>query len=365
MRFTTTKEKILQASLITERLVSKKESLPVLSCVLVRVEKSVVLASTNLEAGVEVQVPGEVLSEGSVAVPASVLTQALKSITTERVTCMVKDNNLALETKNTKTLIKAVPHDEFPPIPKLLSSSGVSIKKEAILKGISAVSYAASPSMIRQELGSVYFSLSNGELVLVATDSFRLAEKVLRGVVGGGDMDILLPLKHVVELQHILEHVRAEEILLTIGETQCMVSADSVQFVSRVVDGTFPNYKEIVPKIFQTEVTTLKEDLVEVLKKARVFAGSDQNVGLHIYPQKKIFTITAQSADIGEMSDSIDAALSGDDIDISFHIGYLADCLSSIESDSITLNFSGTGKPLVIRGVSDHSFTYLVMPLNR
>jgi DNA polymerase-3 subunit beta len=138
-----------------------------------------------------------------------------------------------------------------------------------------------------------------------------------------------------------------------------------MRFTSRVVDGTFPNYKEIIPKTFSAEATVLKNDFAEMLRKARVFSGNDQHLGLHIYPKKKIFTATAQSSDVGEMSDSIDAALSGEDIDINFHIGYLADCLSTIESDSITLGFSGAGKPLVIRGVSDPSFTYLVMPLNR
>ena len=102
-----------------------------------------------------------------------------------------------------------------------------------------------------------------------------------------------------------------------------------------------------------------------MLRKARVFSGTDQHIGLHVYPKKKIFSATARSSDVGEMSDSIDAALSGEDMDINFHIGYLSDCLSSIESESITLNFSSIGRPLIIQGVSDSSFTYLVMPLNR
>ena len=126
-----------------------------------------------------------------------------------------------------------------------------------------------------------------------------------------------------------------------------------------------PNYKEILPKTFTTEATLLKGDFTETLRKARVFAGADQHVGFHVYPKKKVFDVTAQSAAIGEMSDSLEAAVSGDDIDVNFHIGYVADCLQSIPSDSITLGFSGAGKPLVIKGVSDASFTYLVMPLNR
>ena len=138
-----------------------------------------------------------------------------------------------------------------------------------------------------------------------------------------------------------------------------------MRYVSRVVDANFPNYKEIIPKKFETEATVLKSDFSEMLRKARVFAGADMHVGLHIYPKKKIFSALARSSDVGEMSDSIDAALSGEDLDINFHIGYLADCVTSIESDSLTLYFAGAGRPLVIKGVSDGSFMYLVMPLNR
>jgi DNA polymerase-3 subunit beta len=175
----------------------------------------------------------------------------------------------------------------------------------------------------------------------------------------------LVPLKHALELTHVLERIEGDSVQLIADESQLTVSGSSIRFVSRLVEGTFPNYKEIIPKSFTGEATVLKNDFSEMLKKARVFSGNDQHVGLHLYPKRKIFTATARSAEVGEMSDSIDAALSGEDIDINFHIGYLADCLSSIESDSITIGFSGAGKPLVIRGVSDASFTYLVMPLNR
>lgn len=178
-------------------------------------------------------------------------------------------------------------------------------------------------------------------------------------------MELLVPLKHAQELAHVLEHISTETIELIADETQMVVAGDSTRYVSRIVDGAFPNYKEILPKKFETEATVLKNDFAEMLRKARVFSGNDQHVGLHVYPKKKIFSATARSSEVGEMSDSIDAALSGEDIDINFHIGYLGDCLPVIESDSITLGFSGPGKPLVIRGVSDASFTYLVMPLNR
>ena len=364
MKLATTKEKILGGVLIAERITGKKETLPILSCVLLDAWKDLRIRATNLEAGIEVLVPCEIEEKGMVAVSANVLAQTLRSIGAEKIELRVDDGNLIIESRGTKTLIKAIPHEEFPALSAGSGKGGISISREGLMRGISAVSYAASPSMIRPELGSVYLSLKDGKLTTVATDSFRLAEKII-AKAGGGGPEILIPLKHALELMHILERSPGDEITLSTDESQLSLSADGVHFVSRVVDGTFPNYKDILPKKFTTEATVLKNDLSEMLKKARVFSGNDQHVGLHLYPKRKIFSATARSADVGEMSDSIDAAISGDDLDINFHIGYLSDCLPTIESDSIVMGFSGAGKPVVIRGVSDPSFTYLVMPLNR
>ncbi len=364
MRLTTIKEKLLGAALVAERVVGKKESLPVLSCVLLDASKDLIVRATNLEAGVEIRVSAEVSEKGVVAIPAAVFSQTLRSISADKVTLKSEEGNLTIEARGTKTLIKAIPHEEFPALVGSSQKKGVKLSREELIRGLHAVAYAASPSMIRPELGSVYVSIKGDGLLCVATDSFRLAEKNVKAKASDS-ADILLPLKHATELLHILENVEGEEVTIATDESQLTASTDGVQFVSRVVDGTFPNYKEIIPRTFAAEATVLKSDFADMLKKARVFSGNDQHVGLHLYPKRKIFTATAQSADVGEMSDSIDAALSGEDVDINFHIGYLADCLPTIESDSITLSFAGLGKPLVIHGVSDNSFTYLVMPLNR
>ncbi len=365
MQFTTTKEKILNAVLIAERIVGKKESLPVLSCILLDVGKELSVKSTNLEAGVEVVVTGDVGERGVVAVPASILSQTLRAVSGDKVALKSEGANLLIEARGSKTLIKAVPHDEFPALSAEGKGKGIRLSREMTLHALQSVAYAASSSMIRPELGSVYIKVDDAKVIAVATDSFRLAEKAVSDASGGGSEDVLVPLKHAQELMHILERVSSEQVELSIDESQLILSADGLRFTSRIIDGTFPNYKEIIPKTFTTEATLLKSDFAETLRKARVFSGADQHVGFHVYPKKKVFDVTAQSAAIGEMSDSLEAAVSGDDIDVNFHIGYVADCLQSIPSDSIILGFSGAGKPLVLRGVSDATFTYLVMPLNR
>ncbi len=365
MKIVTTKEKILNAILMAERITGKKESLPILSCILIEANDDITFRATNLEAGIEASIPADVEEKGVVAVSASILSQTIRSIGGDRVSFSTDESNLLIESRGTKTLIKAVPHEEFPALPKNEGRTKITMPRERLIRGIQAVSYAASPSMIRPDLGSVYIAIKDGSMACVATDSFRLAEKTVADTGTKLTGELLIPLKHALELVHILEKLEDDTVSLTTDESQLVVVGGGTRYVSRVVDATFPNYKEIIPKAFATEATVLKNDFAEMLRKARVFSGNDMHVGLHVYPKKKIFSATARSADVGEMSDSIDAALSGDDLDINFHIGYLADALGTIESDSLVLGFSGPGRPLVVRGVSDPSFLYLVMPLNR
>lgn len=366
MKLTTIKEKILNSVIITERIVGKKESLPILSCLLLTVGKEISIRATNLEAGIDMSVPGDIEEGGSVAVSASVFSQTLRSIGGEKISLKEEGGNLVIESRGTRTLIKAVPYEDFPELSLMGGDKkGVSISREVLMRGMQDVAYAASPSMIRPELGSVYISIKPTEVVCAATDSFRLSEKRMKAHIAYDGGEILIPLKHAVELIHVLERLPDESVSLLTDNSQLLVIAGGMRFTSRVIDGIFPNYQEIIPKTFTTTATVLKNDLVETLRKARVFSGNDQHVGLHLYPKRKIFSATAQNPDVGEMSDSIDAAISGEDIDINFHIGYLSDCLPTISTDSVVLGFSGVGKPLVIRGVSDDSFTYLVMPLNR
>ena len=366
MQVQANKTKLLNAVTLAERLIGKKESLPVLSCIVLEANGKVLrLQSTNLEAGIEISVPASIEKNGTRAVPAGVLRETVRAVSGESISLIGTEDNLSIESRGSKNLLKCFPYEEFPGLPKVGKKSGFMLSRERLLSALGAVLYAASPSMIRPELGSVYLTIADGTLTSVATDSFRLAEKNVKGIDKKEEGEILLPLRHTQELTYVLERMEDEEVTVYTEDTQLIVVGRELQFVSRVVDAQFPAYKEIIPKSFIAEATLLKSDFVEVLRKARVFSGGEQQVGFHLYPKRKIFSATARSAEVGEMSDTVDAAVSGEDVDINFHIGYLADCLSTIASDSITLAFAGPGKPLVIRGVSDASFMYLVMPLNR
>jgi DNA polymerase-3 subunit beta len=361
-----TLQKIQEAVSIAERVVGKKESLPVLSCVLIEAKANTLyIRATNLESGVEVKLAADVKEEGICAVPVSVLSPTLKSIRSEKITLELSAGNLTITSKHGTTTIKTIPPDEFPTIPKETAKVTHTIPVKTFIEGIQSVSYAASQSLIRPELASIYISYKSAKLTFVATDSFRLAEKQIQTSLSDEIPDTLIPVKNALELVHILGFVQDENITFNFEESQISADAGHIYVVSRIIDATFPNYREIIPKSASTEATLLREDFQSVLKKARIFSYTSQQVGLHIYPSKKVFSVTARNSDVGETADTIDAALQGEDIDINFNLTYLSDCFQSLHSESITLECSGTGKPLIVRGVGDQSFLYLVMPLNK
>ncbi|PIR86593.1 DNA polymerase III subunit beta [Candidatus Kaiserbacteria bacterium CG10_big_fil_rev_8_21_14_0_10_43_70] len=365
MKFECVLEKLLESVSISEKITGKKESLPILSCVVINVSDSIVFKSTNLETAVEIKVDGSILKKGDIAVPANIFLQTLQSTKGEKVILEENDGNLIIKSKSGETTIKSTPKDEFPSFPKPKSKNSYKIKKDILINGIQSVSYASSNSMIRPELASIYIVYSDSKLVFVATDSFRLAEKKFNTPLNYEIPDILIPTKNAIEITNVIGNIDEEDIEVIFDESQINISIGNIRLVSRIIDGNFPNYNEIIPKSFSSEAILLKDDLANVLKKTRIFSGASQQVSFHIYPKNKIFSITARNSDVGEMSDDIEAVVSGDDIDIHFNLQYIQDCVQSLKADSVNMQFAGEGKPLVIKGVPDQQFTYLVMPLNK
>ena len=135
--------------------------------------------------------------------------------------------------------------------------------------------------------------------------------------------------------------------------------------MSRVVDGNFPDYNQIIPKDFKTEAVVLKHDLMQIFKTSSIFSDSSNQVSFRLDPAKKVFEISSTNQSVGETVNFIEASIKGEAITINFNLKYIFDCLQSVEVDSLSLGFNGLHKPLIIRGVSDSSFTYLVMPMNK
>jgi len=367
MKIESGKEQLLDAVRVVEKISGKNLTLPVLNCILLSAkDKYLSLKSTNLDLGVEIKIPVKVENEGDVAVPGLVLLNTLNALYEGNiVTLSVDEGNLIVKTVGGSTTVKAQPHEDFPNIPQAVGAKSFNIEAKVLLEGFRAVWYSASVSSIKPELASVYVYLYNKKIYFVATDSFRLAEKAVPVSGSVPEFDpILIPFKNITEIIRILDLVEGE-VKVSLTPNQLSFSFGSLYLTSRLIDGSFPDYKQIIPKEYTTEVVVLKQDFINVLKKTIIFSDNFNQIRIKLDPEKKMFVISSKNSDVGETKDDVHASLSGEPLEISFNYKYINDAFQALHTDSISLSFSGLSKPMIMRGVSDPSFLYLVMPMNK
>lgn len=364
MKLDCLKEKINSSLSQVVKLTSKNTSLPILECVHLEAKNNtLIIRATNLDIGAEVTLSAKVTEEGSVAVPASIFGAVIANLNDDsnvNIECI--DNVLHIKTKKSHTKISTQKTDDFPTIPKLTDGTSVMISPKEFIGGIKSVWYSAATTSIKPELSSVLVTFDDGMFITVATDSYRLAEKKIKAKKIKEFPTILIPVKNVIEIVRLLEG-NDDEVEIIVSKNQISFIRDTIYITCRVVEGIFPDYKQIIPKDFKSEAVILKADLQNSLKMVNVFGDNLKQVKIVMNTISKEFRIETKNSQFGENSQQIDAALTGDEVTLSFNYKYLNDCFQSITEDSVVLRFNGPQKPLIVQGVGDRSFLYLVMPI--
>ena len=365
MKFETTVEQLNTAVATSTRFTDKRPNLPVLATILLIAEQGrLLLRATNLECGIEITVPAKVLQEGIAAVPAHTLSSFLSTLKGKQVSVFLKDHTIQVETDHMVASIKTLPPEDFPTLPRVAASTSFSVKSIDLIKAIRSVGYCASTSSIKPELQSVLLSAEAGKLTVAATDSFRLAEKTILLRSRGSVPRLLFPARNAMEFIRLLE-THNGDVDVYYNENQISAHINNTYFTSRLIDGSFPNYQQIIPKSFTTEVVVLREDLSQALKSLSVFSDKFFHIILAVEPAKKTLVLSSHNPDVGEQISTLRATIVGEAISMSFNGRYVADSLQSIAGESVRIHANGTGKAIVMKDASDESFLYLVMPMNR
>jgi DNA polymerase-3 subunit beta len=353
---------------LSEKIAKKNMTLPVLSCLLFEIGKNkLTIKATNLDVGVEVSIPAKSDLEGVIAVPAHTISAFISQLSDQDGTVKMElvSNNLHISSARSKVVIKTVPADDFPSIPRVSEGQNNTIASEIIIRGLKSVWYSASVSSVKPELSSVYIYKNGDYLVFAATDSFRLAEKKVKIPHSIECDDILIPFKNISDIIRVLEEVGGD-VEMRSSKNLISFQNGEVYLASRVIDGTFPDYRQIIPKSHSTEAITLKQDVINALKVSNIFTDKFNQVKFIIDPKEKMFEIQTKNADVGENATDVDSSLSGDKLEINFNGKYITDCFQSIDADSVSFELSGMNRPMVIKPASgDGTFLYLVMPMNR
>jgi len=365
-------EKLKQALNITERIIGRNLTLPILNNLLLSTEDNKLkISSTNLEIGINCWLIGKIQKKGSITVPAKLISDLVNNLPNKKIELKVKNQQLELRCEKFKAVLKGLAAEDFPIIPKIKDKPIIKIKGHILKNSFSQVVEMVSFSESRPEISGVYMNFDKNTIKLAATDSFRLAEKNIE-VKNNQQLkgqSIIIPQRTIQELIRILgekelsTNKQGQEVEVVLSGNQVLFNLEEAQVISRLIEGQYPDYQQIIPDSFQTEVTLSREELINNIKIASLFSGKINNIKLAINSKRSLVEITAKDVDIGENKSQIETKIKGKDIEIIFNYRYLLDGLNNIFSDKIILGLNTNANPIVIRPVGDDSYTYLVMPI--
>jgi len=329
-------------------------TLPILSYILLEAKKSgLEITSTNLEIGIKSNIRAKVDKIGKAVVPFKVIYDFIVNNLDDKVNFELDKNNLKISTSHFRAEILTVNPDEFPILPKLEKEEEIVLKK---------VIFASSSDSVRPILSGILFWLKKNQLLLVGTDSFRLAEQKIKQEKNYKEIKNVLPQKAAQIAMRILSKSMSESFSISFSENQLKFKLDENEIVGRLIEGEYPDYKQIIPQGFETRFELNKEEFSRTLKILSSFS-QETNKEIKIEAHKNKLKISAHSPQIGSNEAEIDAQVEGKSNSIKFNSIYLLEGLNVIEEENVVFDLTGPVSPGVIKGKDNDSFTYIVMPL--
>lgn len=375
MKFISLQENLKRGLNIAGHVSSKNINLPILNNILIRAKSSnIEFISTNLEIGINHQIRGKVEEEGDFTIDSKLISEYISLLSSgEKVKVELKGDDLVIECGNYKTKIKGESAKDYPLIPSIPRDSYISCDLKQIRKALNSVVFAVSNSENRAELTGVLFSFIGDQLFLAATDSYRLAERGLKIRREGGsddDQRIIVPAKTIQELLRILNNFedeidgQATEINIYLSDNQILFTFDSVELISRLINGHYPDYKQIIPSKSQTNILVDRSELIRAVKAAALFSKAGINDITLIFSKSKML-ISSFSGSSGESQVELECEISGDENEVTINYRYLLDGLNNIDGGVVRLSVLNNMTPCVVRPEKDDNYLYIVMPIRQ
>ncbi len=354
-----------------ERITGRNLSLPILENVLISAEKNFLnLTTTDLETAISWWSLAKVEKEGKIASPVKFFSSFVNLLPKGSVNLETQNSALYIESGNFKNQIKGFSPEDFPVIPQIKNNSSFEINTAPFIEGLSQVVEVTALTSVRPEISGVYFNFQKEFLKIVATDSFRLAEKTLFfEKKEEREHSFILPQRVTRELINTLSDKKGK-LSIYFSPTQVMfefpmdeVSHPQLQITSRLIEGEYPNYQEIIPKKYETQFILSKGDFLNQLRAAGLFSGKINEVKLKVDPEKNAMEIFSQSPDFGKNQSFLSGKAKGKKTEISFNWRFLVDGLSNIKTPEVIFELNGEEGPAVLKPTTDPSYLYIAMPI--
>ncbi|MDR0591025.1 MAG: DNA polymerase III subunit beta [Candidatus Nomurabacteria bacterium] len=364
MKLEVSQEKLTRALNIVSRVASAKTELPILNNVLFRTDgSSLVLSATNLEVAVVDYISAKIDNPGTITVPAKLLTEFISNLPKSDVSLEVKGGHLHIQSGNYRSTINGIDSEEFPELPVIDEKKAVifKISTSDFKESVAQVIASSSNDTTRPSLTGVYFNTFEGNLYLAATDGYRLSEKMFIKDVKS-EIAAIIPTS---SLQEVLRSINedTEEIEVLFDENQVKFRLGEIEVTSKIIDGSFPDYRQLIPKKTDIELSLGKEEFLRVTKLAGLFAlESGGSIVLEAIKKDGILSISSVASELGENHSNIETKVNADG-KITLNSRFLVDGLNNLTEEETSFGFSGKLAPCVLKNKSSSDYVHIIMPL--
>ncbi len=375
MKFLSVKNNFKKGLFLVSHIAGKNVNLPILNNVMIKIEnKDIKLITTDLEIGVVHHLRGKIEKEGVYTVNSKMIADYINLLPDKKIEIEQKENELKIQCENYKTKIKGQSAEDFPLIPQVEKKNGYKTNIKNLKKALSQVVFATSSAETRIELTGVLFILNQDELILASTDSYRLAEKKIKlQTENKEETRVIVPAKTVQELLRVLtglseeeEMEKEEEISFYLSENQILFTTQNTELVSRLIEGQYPDYKQIIPEKSQTKAKINKNELTRAVKTSSLFSKTGINdINLDFPEGKNQVVVSSVSGQTGENLVEIDSQVSGKDNRIVVNYQYLLDGLKIIEDEEVEIEVIDNNTPCIIKPTKEKDYLYIIMPIKQ
>jgi DNA polymerase III subunit beta len=365
LKLTVSRETLLGRLGIAVRGVSTRSAIQSLAGVLLQVENGrLELQATDMELGVRAALDVESAREGSAVVPGRLLLDVVRALPKDELSLEYRpaQQDVEVTSGSARFHLRTLPAEDFPRLPEAPDADALSVPAQAFVETALRVARSASRDETRPHLTGVLVSAAERELRMVATDSYRLSVKrtaLERPLVGSLEANV--PARTLQELGRVAQASGAEAIGVAALESQVVFTVADVVLSSRLVEGRFPNYQQLLPESYEHELRLARGELLEVVRRIGLLA--QKNAPLRLRFEEGELSVSAQTPDVGEASESLPVPFNGDPLEIGFNPEFFRDGLESVESDELQLKLISPLRPGLIQSDGDGDFLYLVMPI--
>jgi DNA polymerase-3 subunit beta len=365
LKLTTKREDLVSKLSTVSRAVSTRAATQALSGVLLNAQGGrVTLAATDLDLGLETTLEANIQSEGSVLLPGRLFAEIARSLADPTVEIELREAERDVEIRSggSSFHLRVLPAEDFPNLPRPQESPGLKIPAAALEESIELVARAASRDDMRPVLTGVFVSASGKEMTMVATDSYRLAVKrtELEAELGG-ELEANIPARALRELGRILSSEGAGETSISLLTNQAVFEAGSILLSTRLIDGQFPNFRQLLPESYEHDVRLPRSEFLDVVRRVSQLAQRNAPLRLSFAPGE--LTVAASTPDVGDAEETMPAAFEGEPLEIGFNPEFLKEGIESVEGDEVLLRLISPLRPGLLQPVEGEDFRYLVMPI--